>query len=106
MLFLQIKLRMRHRAKSSKIKYEHHMIKGLREFLEKELEPLEYVTAIFPGEIKRTKTPSPGTLRVKFQYLTNTGAKLLAYGSGVVQEIFVVTNEPEKLKEKLAKFSI
>lgn len=91
---------MKHRAKSSKIKYEHKMIKGLREFLEEELEPLEYISSIFPGEIKRTQTSGSG-LRVKFQYQTETGAKLMAYGSGVVQEVFVITTDPEKLKEKL-----
>jgi len=93
-------MRMKHRAKSSKIKYEHDMIKGLRQFLEEELEPLEYISAIFPGEIKRTKRAS-SSLKVQFQYQTSTGAKLLAHGSGVVQEVFVVTNQPEKLKEKL-----
>lgn len=91
---------MKHRAKSSKIKYEHEMIQGLRQFLENELEPLEYISSIFPGEIKRTKRGISG-LKVKFQYPTRSGAKLLAYGSGVVQEIFVVTRESEKLKEKL-----
>ena len=91
---------MKHRAKSSKIKYQHDMIQGLRQFLEEELEPLEYISAIFPGEIKRTKSAQSG-LRVKFRQLTNTRAKLLAYSSGVVQEIFVVTNEPKKLREKL-----
>ncbi len=95
---------MKHRAKSSKIKYEHEMIHGLRKFLEEELEPLEYISSIFPGEIKRTKTASSG-FRVKFQYQTNTGAKLLAYGSGVIQEIFVVTSEPEKLRRKLETFN-
>ena len=33
---------MKHRA-SSKIKYEHTMIPGLREFLEKEIEPRIFV---------------------------------------------------------------
>ena len=39
---------MKHRARSSKIKYEHTMIPGLREFLEKEIEPLDFVKSIFP----------------------------------------------------------
>lgn len=93
---------MKHRAKSSKIKYEHDMIQGLRQFLEENLEPLEYIFGIFPGKIKRIKTiTSP--LKVKFQYPTKTGAKLKAYGSGVVQDIFVVTKNPEALKNKLSE---
>jgi len=91
---------MKHRAKSSKIKYQHRMIHGLRNYLEQELQPLEYVKAIFPGEIKRTKSASSRS-KVLFKYETKTGAKLLAYGSGVVQEVFVVTNDVEKLKNKL-----
>jgi len=96
---------MKHRAGSSKIKYEHNMIKGLREFLEAELEPLEFVSAIFPGRIRRTKGTT-SSLKVRFQYQTPTGAKLLAYGPGVVQEVFVVTSEPERLREILNKITL
>jgi len=91
---------MKHRARSSKIKYQHGMIHGLRGFLEGELEPLDYVESIFPGEIKRTKGANP-KLRVQFKYATETGAKLLAYGPAAVQEVFVVTKNPEALKSKL-----
>lgn len=93
---------MKHRAKSSKIKYQHRMIHGLRNYLEEELEPLEYVKAIFPAQIRRTKSAC-SRFKVLFKYETKTGAKLLAYGSGVVQEVFVVTNNVGKLKEKLSK---
>jgi len=91
---------MKHRAKSSKIKYQHRMIQGLRIYLEKELEPLVYVKSIFPAEIKRTSSPVSG-LKIRFQYATKTGAKLLAYSSGAVQEIFIVTNDVEALKKEL-----
>ena len=93
---------MKHRAKSSKIKYQHHMIAGLRKFLEEELEPLEEVQSIFPGRIQRTKGAHSG-LKIRVQYVTQTGIKLIAHGSSVVQEVFVVTPQPEKLKEKLKK---
>ena len=76
------------------------MIHGLRGFLEGELEPLDYVESIFPGEIKRIKGANP-KLRVQFKYATETGAKLLAYGPAAVQEVFVVTKNPEALKSKL-----
>ena len=93
---------MKHRAKNSKIKYEHRMIQGLRDFLEEKLEPLEYVKAVFPGQIKRTKSAS-SSLKVLFKYETKTGAKLLAYGSGAVQEVFIVTKDVKALKEKLLR---
>lgn len=44
---------MKHRAKGSKIKYQHNMISGLRDFLEKEIEPLEYITSIIPIFLER-----------------------------------------------------
>ena len=76
------------------------MIQGLRNYLEKELEPLDYVKSIFPAEIKRTSSSASG-LKIRFQYETKTGAKLLAYSSGAVQEVFIVTNNAEALKKKL-----
>ncbi len=91
---------MKHRAKSSKIKYQHRMIHGLRNYLERELQPLEYVKAIFRAQIRRTKSASSRS-KVLFKYETKPGAKLLAYASGAVQEVFVVTNDVEKLKNKL-----
>lgn len=77
---------MKHRG-SSKIKYEHHMIPGLREHLE-ELESNPDIKSIIPGEIKRTK----GAKRFVFElkYSTLTGAKYLAYSGCSVQEVFIV----------------
>lgn len=92
---------MKHRAKSSKIKYQHNMIQGLRRFLEEEIEPLDYVKSIIPGEIKPKKGISQ-SLQVKFKYTTKTGAKLLAYSPGAVQEVFVVAEDLEALKAKLS----
>lgn len=96
---------MKYRAGNSKIKYQHKMIPGLREFLEKELKPLDYIEAIIPGEIKPKKGSSSG-LKVSFKYTTRTGAKLLAYGPGSVQEVFVVTKEPERLERRLSELFI
>lgn len=93
---------MRYR-RGSKIKYEHSLIPGLKEFLEDELEPLDYVQVIIPGRINKTKGSLPG-LRVRFQYPVKGGAKILAYSSGATQEVFVVTSRPEKLREELEGF--
>lgn len=86
---------MRYRG-SSKIKYEHSIIPGLKEFLQTELEPLEHVDAIIPGKISKTSKSRDG-LAVKFKYPVKGGVKLLAYGPGCVQEVFVVTSRPETL---------
>ncbi|RLC94050.1 MAG: hypothetical protein DRI39_04030 [Chloroflexi bacterium] len=87
---------MRYRG-SSKIKYEHRIIPGLREFLEDQVEPLSDVHSIIPGRIRKTKKPAD-PLQVRFKYPVKGGAKLLAYSGGAVQEVFVVTRRPEKLK--------
>lgn len=90
---------LKHRG-SSKIKYEHSMIAGLRKFLEQEIEPLPFVESIIPGAIKPKKGVTPG-FRLKFQYPTKTGAKLIALSGRSAQEVFVVTSDPEKLRELL-----
>jgi len=93
----------RHRVK--KVKRVHQILKGFEEPLE-EIASLEYVKAVIPGRIKRKKsTGRPGRREITFQYPTPSGAKLLAKGEGAVQEIFVVTSEPEKLKEFLGTWN-
>jgi len=91
---------MKHRAGSSTIKYQHSMIQDLRRFLEEHLEPLKYEEAIIPGAIKRARGATPA-LHVRFQYVTHTGAKLMAQHGGAVQEVFIVTKEPEPLRKFL-----
>lgn len=91
---------MKYRAKNSKIKYQHSIIAGLRPFLEEKLQPIELVKSIIPGEIKATRNPVP-RFHIAIKYKTGTGLKLLAYCSGAVQEVFITTNEPDKLQEKL-----
>jgi hypothetical protein len=98
--FPQVWQAMKYRG-SSKIKYQHKMISGLREFLEQKLEPLDCVEAIFPGVIKPKKGITSG-FQIRFKYTTPTGVKLLAYSSGAVQEVFVVTREPEKVQEAIS----
>lgn len=91
---------MRHRAGSSKIKYEHRMIGGLRKYLEEHLEPMPEIRSIIPGRISRISR-GRSELDVRFQYATDTGAKLLARGPGSVQEVFVVTRDVERVRAKI-----
>ncbi len=91
---------MKHRARSSKIKYQHGMIPGLRRFLERKLEPMAEVQALIPGRIQR-KRGADSAFRVRLQYETETGFKLIAHAPGVVQEVFVVSDEREPLRARL-----
>lgn len=89
---------MRHRK--HKIKRQHGMIKGLREFLEENISTLDFVDGIIPGEIK-VGSATGENLIVKYKYSTVSGAKLIAKSGSSIQEVFVVTRFPEKLREVL-----
>jgi hypothetical protein len=73
------------------------MIKGLREFLEENISTLDFVDGIIPGEIK-VGSATGENLIVKYKYSTVSGAKLIAKSGSSIQEVFVVTRFPEKLK--------
>ncbi len=84
--------------RKNKIKQEHGIIKGLKKFLEHEVSSLDSVEGIIPGRIKVGKTPGE-KLIVTYQYSTVSGAKLIARSGTSVQEVFVITNDPEKVKD-------
>lgn len=92
---------MRHRANSSKIKYEHRMIPGLREFLEK-IENWQEIKTIIPGKIKSVKTAFSNLIFV-CQYETATGFKCFAKSKRSIQEVFIVTNNKKALIARLEK---
>lgn len=91
---------MKYRNKN-KIKVKHSLINGLLPFLERVAEWPE-VKAINPGEIKPRGRRQGSPLIVTVQYITKTGLKGIARSQGV-QEFFVVTSEPEKVKERIEK---
>ena len=84
--------------RKNKIKQEHSIIKGLKKFLEHNVSSLDSVEGIIPGRIKVGKTPGENLI-VTYQYSTVSGAKLIGRSGTSVQEVFVITNDPEKLKE-------
>ncbi len=92
---------MRHRK--FKIKRQHSMIKGLREFLEENISTLDFVDGIIPGEIK-VGSATGENLIVKYKYSTVSGAKLIAKSGSSIQEVFVVTRFPEKLREVIEEY--
>lgn len=92
---------MKHRAGSSKIKYEHHMIQGLRAFLE-QIEEWDEIKTIIPGRIESVKFSRPFSLNV--QYNTITGVKCIVRSGTAVQEVFIVTANPGLLKKHFGNF--
>jgi hypothetical protein len=90
----------KYRSKAGKIKYEHGMISGLREFLESLLS-FDEIQSMIPGEIKPVKTSSPLTIRRLMP--TPTGYKALVQSGGAVQEVFFI-GKRESLQEILSKY--
>jgi hypothetical protein len=90
---------MKHRGKSSKLKYEHALIEGLRPLLEA-IAPWEEIHSIIPGRIRPTKG-SKRQIRLEIKYCTVTGLKALAKTGTAVQEVFFVTAKPHAIRERL-----
>lgn len=66
---------------------------------------MDAVQSVIPGRIAQIRSSS-GIKRLKFQYPTETGAKLQAKGGGAVQEIFVVTEDPEQVRQFISNLSV
>ena len=56
------------------------------------------MTGIIPGEIKVGRSTGEN-LAVNYRYSTRSGAKLIARSGTSVQEVFVITKNPDGLRE-------
>ncbi|SDG86834.1 DUF2103 domain-containing protein [Desulfosporosinus hippei] len=88
---------MKHRR--NKVKREHGIIQNALEWLEN-LSLLVEVTDIIPGVIDVNRSSERG---IVYKYETQTGCKLLLKSSGSIQEAFVVTKYPQRIKEWVNK---
>ena len=79
----------------NKIKREHSMIEGAVDWLE-DLADHPEITDIIPGVINHRRPSGNG---ITFQYETKTGCKLLVKNGGSIQEVFVVTSEPQVVRD-------
>lgn len=88
--------------RQSKVKRQHHVLKELEEGLAF-LSALDAVDGIIPGIIR---TKSGGHMGFSYQYRTTSGLKLIGRSSGAAQEIFVITQNPEAVLERLKSAGI
>lgn len=88
---------MKHRR--NKVKREHGIIQNALDWLES-LSRLAEVTDIIPGVIDVNRSSERG---IVYKYETQTGCKLLLKSNGSIQEAFVVTKYPERVREWVAK---
>lgn len=81
-----------HRYRQHKVKREHTIIEGLLPLLQS-IGELAGVQSVTPGRInQRSRTGEAGLF---FQYKTETGLKLIGRSKTAVQEVFVVTDDPD-----------
>jgi hypothetical protein len=92
---------MKYRKKG--IKKEHHIIEDGEKIL-KDLINSGLVESIIPARITTTPKGKPGNIRLTYQYDTEAGAKLLLKKGSTVQEIFVITEKREELKNYLKRY--
>lgn len=79
----------------NKVKREHGIIHDALNWLE-ELSQCAEVTDIIPGVIEVSRSPEKG---IVYKYQTQTGCKLLLKSNGSIQEAFVVTKNPDIVKQ-------
>lgn len=87
--------------RTNKIKREHTIIEDIHELLE-DVALLPGVKSIIPGRIHR-RSGSGIRPRLRINYRTSSGYKMLAKNSSSLQEIFLVTDEPEEVGSALQK---
>jgi Predicted metal-binding protein (DUF2103) len=92
---------MRYRKGNSKIKYEHGMIAGLQDLLER-IESWDVIVSIIPGEIRPARGSDSG-IHLHVKYPTKTGIKVLAKSTTAVQEVFFVSREPVELTRLISE---
>lgn len=85
-----------------KVKRQHHVLSHLEEGL-KTLSDLPSIDGVIPGAIR---PKSGSTMGFTFQYLTQSGFKLIGRSSGAAQEVFVITKNPRQALLDLHHFGI
>ncbi len=81
---------MKLRAAKGKLKIEHRIIRGVREFLEVLLARNQEIRSVIPGVIRKVRD-ARGPVEVRITVPTGNGWKAIALSAGQRQELFVST---------------
>ncbi len=87
--------------RDDKIKQEHTIIEDILPLL-RDIAKISSIKSIIPGRINR-RSGSGVVAYLQLKYNTTTGLKLLSKNSSSIQEIFVVTDDPDSTSTKLAE---
>ena len=89
---------MKLRAAKGKLKIEHRIIRGVREFLEILIDENPEIRSVIPGVIRKVRD-ARGPVEVRVTIPTGNGWKAIALSAGQRQELFVSTTlDKEKLE--------
>lgn len=83
------------------VKREHSLLPGLAPKLE-EIASHPAVKSIIPARINSAVRGS--RVQLFWKYKTPTGVKLLAKSGGGVQEVFIVSSDPDSLRELIKQY--
>ena len=81
---------MKLRAAKGKLKVEHSIIAGVRDFLERFLAANPEVRSVIPGRISPVRD-ARGAVKVRVTVPTTNGWKAIALSGGARQELFIST---------------
>jgi len=94
---------MRLRTAQGKLKIEHSIIDGVREFLVRLLAENPEIRSVIPGVIRPVRD-ARGQLKVRITVPVQNGWKAIALSAGARQELFISTTlEKEELESAFAR---
>lgn len=90
---------MRLRKAQGKLKIEHSIIDGVRDFLERLLADNDEIRSVIPGRISPVRD-ARGEIKVRITVPTQNGWKAIALSAGARQELFISTDLTQKEMEE------
>lgn len=90
--------------KFGRIKRQHGRVGGLDQILDRIVKNCPHVSRIVPGRIKVRRGHTPPSFRI--QYPTPAGLKCQYYGTGTVQEVFLICSDEEQARAWLIESGI
>ena len=93
---------MRLRTSKDRLKIEHSIIDGVREFLERLLKAIPELRSVIPGVIRRVRD-ARGAIVVRLTVPVQNGWKAIALSAGARQELFISTSMEKDAMEQAIK---
>ncbi len=90
---------MRLRKAQGKLKIEHSIIDGVRDFLERLLADNNEIRSVIPGRISPVRD-ARGEIKVRITVPTQNGWKAIALSAGARQELFISTDMTQEELER------